>query len=173
MAGVPGGLLRSVFESGKQRRNTFLLGRIRQPPGGASRLQAKFNFARHLARGRKTEGFCVSGDVVSDLDEIRQMQNGRLGGEESAPKILELRNLSRQRDLVFGAEHRKRALQRLERMVHEAPPNCANPLPAALAAVVRRLGMIAKPMILCLRASQVGRVRPAAAATGPPAQSIL
>src|ERR1035437_2796675 len=79
---APGGLLRRDFERGKQRRNAFLLGRIRQPPGGASRLQAQFNFACPLACGSETESFSVPGDVVGDLNEIRHTRNGRLGGED-------------------------------------------------------------------------------------------
>ena len=156
--------MRRVFERGKQRRNAFLLGRIRQPPGGASRLQAQFNFACHLACGCKTESFSVPGDVVGDLNEIPQTRNGRLGGEESSPEILELRDRGRQLELVFGAQDGKRALQRVERIAHEAP-NCSNPLVAALAAasaVVSCLGIIMKPMILCSRASRAGLVRPAA-----------
>src|ERR1035438_9339202 len=69
-------LMRSVSKRRKQRRNAFLLGRIRQPPGGASRLQAQFNFACELACGCKTESFSVSGDVMGDLNEIRQTRNG-------------------------------------------------------------------------------------------------
>ena len=155
--------MRSVSERGKQRHNAFLLGRIRQPPGGASRLQAQFNFACELACGCKTESFSVSGDVMGDLNEIRQTRNGRLGSEESPPEILELRDRARQLDLVLGAEHGKRALQRVERIAHEAP-DCSNPLvaaPAAASAAVSCLGIIMKPMILCLRASQAGLVRPA------------
>src|ERR1035438_2810982 len=100
-------LMRSVSKRRKQRRNAFLLGRIRQPPGGASRLQAQFNFACQLAGGCKTESTSVPGDVVGDLNEIRQTRNRRLGGEEPSPEILELRDRARQLDLVFGAEHGK------------------------------------------------------------------
>src|SRR3990167_5855564 len=87
IAGSPGVLLCSALERGKQRRNAFLLGRIGQPPGGANRLQAQFNFACHLARRSKTESLSGAGDIVSDLNEIGQIRNRRLGGEEPPPEI--------------------------------------------------------------------------------------
>ena len=143
-------LLRSAFERGKQRRNAFLLGRIGQPPGGANRLQAQFNFACHFACGRKTESFSGPGDVVSDLNEIRQTRIGRLGGEDPSPEILELRDRARQLDLVFGAQHGERALQRVERIAHDIA-NCPNPLVVGLAApfaIVTPLSIMMEPMIL-------------------------
>lgn len=143
-------LLCSAFERREQRRNACLLGRIGQPAGGANRFQAQFNFACHLACGCKTERFPGPGDVVSDLNEIRQTRNGHLGGEEPSPENLELRDRARQLDLIFGAQHGERALQRIERIAHDVP-NCPNPLLVGLAAssaIVRRLSIMMEPMIL-------------------------
>jgi CheY-like chemotaxis protein len=167
--------MRSALERGEQCRNAFLLARIGQPPGGASGLQAQFNFACRVARGFKTESLPGSGYVVSDLNEIGKTRNGRLGGEDPSPEILELRDRARQRDPVFVAQHGEGAPQRSQRIAHEVS-NCSNPRAVALtasSAIVSRLNIMTEPMILCSRASQAGRIRPAPDRLRPTAAGVI